>query len=782
MAETIGSVLIEVKANLSSFEKAMADVKSQVKTVDGSTAEAIVSVDASQGMAGVAAMEKDLAGIADESVMVTADTAGLDGVKGKIGSLPDSHDVAVSVDTSEIDKAESKIDGLTAAVGAIGAGAGAAGAIGAFTSMEDSVAKVSAATQGLTNVNADLGAVVANVWQGAFGESVAEVGDAVGLVAAGLGSFTDGSTAQIQALTEKAFTLSDVFGVDMSESIGAVQALMVNGLASSATEAFDLIATGAGQLSGPMRDELISAINEYALNFDALGFTGAQAMGVLTSAVGQGNIGVDKAGDAIKEFQVRAMGGFGEAAESAEALGIDLGAMAEQVLRGGPAAQDAFGKMADAVLGVRDPVDQSKAAVAIFGTQIEDLGGIEGLTNLRDSMTTDLGEIEGSLDAAGATAYDTFGTQITEAVRAFTGALGELGGMAAPILGPMVGFFSALPGPVQAVAVGGLLLVTALIGLVALVGVLAPGLAALGIGAGATAVGTTAAGVAAAGSSVGFFAAAAGIWAMMAPLLPIIAAIAAVIAIGVLLWQNWDTIKEVAGAVWDWVADKFDWVKEKIGEAIGWLVDRFNEFKAALQLIRDKVGEVFDWVKEKIAGAILFLIEKFVGFKDAIGGAWDWIKNKASGVIDFFTSIPGKIGSVFSSIADAISSPFKIAFGFIKSLWNNTIGRLSFSIPSWVPGIGGKGFSMPQLAEGGTVTGSGFAMVGERGPERLWLGAGAIVEPLSRGGSAPGGMAYSPTYKVTVNGDLDVRQERRLADLLDSHDRDLVEMIRTGVR
>ncbi len=160
---------------------------------------------------------------------------------------------------------------------------------------------------------------------------------------------------------------------------------------------------------------------------------------------------------------------------------------------------------------------------------------------------------------------------------------------------------------------------------------------------------------------------------------------------------------------------------------------------------------------------------------------WDWIKDKASGVIDFFASIPGKIGSAFSSVADAITSPFKAAFNFIKTLWNSTIGRLSFSIPSWVPGIGGKGFSMPQLAKGGTITDPGFVMVGEQGPERLWLGEGATVEPLSRGGSAPG-MAYSPSYKVTINGDLDSRQERRLVDLLDSHDRDLVEMIRGGVR
>jgi len=45
---------------------------------------------------------------------------------------------------------------------------------------------------------------------------------------------------------------------------------------------------------------------------------------------------------------------------------------------------------------------------------------------------------------------------------------------------------------------------------------------------------------------------------------------------------------------------------------------------------------------------------------------------------------------------------------------------LSFFIPDWVPGIGGKGFSVPKiplLAEGGIVTDPTLAMIGERGPE-----------------------------------------------------------------
>jgi hypothetical protein len=66
-------------------------------------------------------------------------------------------------------------------------------------------------------------------------------------------------------------------------------------------------------------------------------------------------------------------------------------------------------------------------------------------------------------------------------------------------------------------------------------------------------------------------------------------------------------------------------------------------------------------------------------------------------------------------------------------LWNNSIGRLSFKFPDFVPGFGGKGFSVPNipmLANGGIVPyrpGGTLAIVGEAGPE--------AVVPLDRMGS-----------------------------------------------
>lgn len=92
---------------------------------------------------------------------------------------------------------------------------------------------------------------------------------------------------------------------------------------------------------------------------------------------------------------------------------------------------------------------------------------------------------------------------------------------------------------------------------------------------------------------------------------------------------------------------------------------------------------------------------------------------------------------VIVGIADVITTPYRMAFNAIAGAWNNTVGRLSFSIPGWVPGIGGKGFDVPDIptfANGGRFQ-PGWKMVGERGPELMYTdGAGGIVPRNQLGG------------------------------------------------
>lgn len=111
--------------------------------------------------------------------------------------------------------------------------------------------------------------------------------------------------------------------------------------------------------------------------------------------------------------------------------------------------------------------------------------------------------------------------------------------------------------------------------------------------------------------------------------------------------------------------------------------------------------------------------------------------------------VANTIGSAFSAAAGAIKGAFRGAINFIIRGWNS----LSFRIPGFDPPGPGPKFGgltirtpqIPELYKGGTITRSGWATVGERGPELLRLPAGAQVQPLPAGAGF-GGTVVTKVY------------------------------------
>ena len=135
-----------------------------------------------------------------------------------------------------------------------------------------------------------------------------------------------------------------------------------------------------------------------------------------------------------------------------------------------------------------------------------------------------------------------------------------------------------------------------------------------------------------------------------------------------------------------------------------------------------------------LIAALVIAYKKFEGFRNVVDAVFRFIGSAVSGSIDlikgYFSTVLGFYKSIFNGIA---------------SLWNNTIGKLSFKVPGWVPGLGGKGFdvpNIPMLAAGGIVTAPTLAMIGEAGPE--------AVVPLSRAGEF--GMGGGNNVTINVNG------------------------------
>lgn len=139
-----------------------------------------------------------------------------------------------------------------------------------------------------------------------------------------------------------------------------------------------------------------------------------------------------------------------------------------------------------------------------------------------------------------------------------------------------------------------------------------------------------------------------------------------------------------------------------------------------------------------LIGVIVLIATKTDWFQRLWRNSWGWIKNAASNTWDFIRKIPGWVSSAFSRIGDAIARPFRAGFNMAARAWNNTIGRLSWTVPGWVPGIGGNSISVPRLP----TFHSGGVVPGIRGtPVPVLALAG---ERISAGGG--GGGAPTPVY------------------------------------
>lgn len=142
-----------------------------------------------------------------------------------------------------------------------------------------------------------------------------------------------------------------------------------------------------------------------------------------------------------------------------------------------------------------------------------------------------------------------------------------------------------------------------------------------------------------------------------------------------------------------------------------------------------------------LIAVIVLIATKTDWFSRAWRASWSWIKNAAADTWDFLKKIPGWLGDAFGKVADVISWPYRKAFNLIADAWNATIGGLSFTLPDWIPGIGGRGITVPTLRHfhaGGVVPG----MPGEAVPIMAMAG-----ETVSATG---GGRGDGPVY---VRGD-----------------------------
>ena len=209
----------------------------------------------------------------------------------------------------------------------------------------------------------------------------------------------------------------------------------------------------------------------------------------------------------------------------------------------------------------------------------------------------------------------------------------------------------------------------------------------------------------------------------------IMVAILAIAAIAFLVIKNWDTLKKWFGVFWDWLKKA---VKVFV-EFILWTL-----FPIPMLIIKN-----WDKVKES-------LLKVWNALKGAFSSGIEAIKN------------------TFNSIKDAITGAFKSAFNWVADAWNNTIGKLSWTVPDWIPVLGGKTISapkLPTLARGVENFAGGLAMVGERGAEIVHIPKGSNVIPADETRDLLTGGSDKPTV---INMNINIYNETDVDMLVDT--------------
>ena len=212
-----------------------------------------------------------------------------------------------------------------------------------------------------------LGESVKNIYAQGLGDDFADVAD--GLAATQQASDLTGEA--LERATAAGFNLRDVFDYDVSESARAASALMKN-FGIDAEEAYGLIAVGA-QNGADKNGDLLDTLNEYSPQFAALGLSADQFIGTLVEGADAGLFSIDKVGDAVKEFNIRAKDGSDTSREAFESLGLNADKMFAAFAAGGDTAEAAFFDTVEALNSMDDPLARNAAGVALFGTQFEDL-------------------------------------------------------------------------------------------------------------------------------------------------------------------------------------------------------------------------------------------------------------------------------------------------------------------------------------------------------------------------------------------------------------------------
>lgn len=525
--------------------------------------------------------------------------------------------------------------------------------------------------------------VLEEVYKNNYGESFEDIASAMTQIRQQIGPVVDTWDSKgIQEFTESAFALRDTFGYDIQESVRAANAMMEH-FGIDGEKAMSMIAAGT-QKGLDFSGELIDSISEYSVQFAKVGLDADDMFKIFQSGADSGAFNLDKIGDAIKEMSIRVIDGSDTTAEGFALIGLNADEMSGKFAQGGESAKEAFQEMVAALAAMEDPLAQNTAGTNLFGTMWEDLGPnvVTQLAAIKDGAY----DTEDALNTIKEVKYDDLGSMFEGLKRSTEMLLIPLGEELIPVLSELIEAVmpiveEVLPPLTEAIGevIGALspLMEEILPVLTDMVGELLPPF--MEIISNILPVLTELVSM------------------LVPPLMEIISEVMPVLCelINALL-PIISTLITLLQPVIDLFMKLLDPILTLISQA---LVPLINSLAPLISMLTESLipvlnflGEVFEQVFAGILASVSGVMGNMTNiFKEILS----FIKNVFTGN---WKGAWENIRNIFKNIVEGLATFLKIPINAMIDLINGFIkGINKIKIPDWVPAVGGKGFTIPEI-------------------------------------------------------------------------------------
>lgn len=388
----------------------------------------------------------------------------------------------------------------------------------------------------------------------------------------------DASDEANAAIVKGAGAIASAYsGIDFTELIQETNEI-ASGLDISNEAALGLIDS---LLKAGFPPEQLDIIAEYGMQLEEAGFNAAEIQHIFEQGIDTKTWNIDNLLDGVKEGRIRMAEfgqeipkAFGELLEQADMSKSKFQEWGEAVAGGGENGAKAMSEVVEWLNTIENDTERNALGAQIFGTMWEDQG---------DNLTSVFQGIDGAIDQT-KTNTDGLNDSISKLDQDPTVQFREALGNLMVALTPIMTTIAEVVTKITEWAAANPTLVATIVGIVTAVGAL------LGIFVALTPIIAAIAGLATVlGVSFG---------AIAAPVLIVIGVIAALVAAGVALWKNWDTIKAKASSIWNSVKST---ISEKVTAAASVVTTKFNDIKKSIvdkiTAAKTAVGEAVEAIK-----------------------------------------------------------------------------------------------------------------------------------------------------------------------------------------